>query len=119
MRVVEARPVLRVHDHRVIVLASAAKIIFLVIPGSFVEPILVQAIVHPVAPVEQIHHRGLAIGRRRKREVQRIIKNPVRPPLRARQVRQIVRVAIQTRIDVVPARFTVAVVDPADRRGVG
>ena len=74
---------------------------------------------HPIAPVKKLHHRGIPVGHGRLSQIQRKIEYAKRVPMRARQIRVVVRVAIQVGIDVVALGFVIAVVNPTSRRGVG
>ena len=60
--VVEAGPVLRVGQHRIIPSSATAKIVFLIIPGAFIETELIKLVVHPIAPIEQLHDGSVAVG---------------------------------------------------------
>ena len=118
VRVVEARAVLRVGDDRVVPETAAAEVILLIVARCLIEAELVEPVVHPVAPIEQLHGRRIAVSRRIVREIQWRVEHAERRALRTRQIRHVITVAIRMRIHVVAARFVLAVTDPANRRGV-
>ncbi len=119
IRVVHPGAVLRVGLDGVVAEAAAAEIVLLIIPRRFGETQFVQFVVHPIAPIKELHHRRVAIAVRRLGEVERKVKHAKRRALRPRQIGLIIGVAIQVRIDVVAARLILAIADPADRGSVG
>ena len=115
VRVVHARAVLRIGLHGIVAQAAVPEIVVLEIARRLVETERVEFVVHPVAPVEKLRHRRVAIRARLLREIEREVENPVRRTLRARQVGHVVGVEIEVRVHIVAARFIHAVVDPAVR----
>ena len=120
VRIVEAGTVLHVGQNHVVILTTASEVVLLEIARALRETQLIQFVVHPVAPVEELHRRGLRVVRGRQAEVEWKIKDALPESidrgLRAGQIRPIIRVAIQMRVHVVAARLLHPVVDPAERR---
>jgi hypothetical protein len=99
--------------------AAPAEVAVLEIAGRFGEPELIQTIVHPVARVEELHHRGAAVIRGVFIEVRRIIEYSKGRALRTRQVGHIIGIAIRVRVHVIASRFVYTIIDPAAGRSVG
>ena len=121
VRIVDAGTVLHVGQNHVVIQATATEVVLLEIARAFREAQIIQFVVHPVAPVEELHRRGVRVVRGRQAEVEREIKDAlpesVDRGLRAGQIRPVIRVAIQMGVHVVAARLLHPVVDPAERRG--
>ena len=116
VRVVRARAVLRIGQHRVVAEPAASEVVRLEVARRLGEAELVEAVVDEIAPVEEVRDRGVPVGAWRLREVHREVEHAARRALRARQIRHVVRVRVRVRIDVVPHGFVDAVVDPPIRR---
>ena len=118
VRVVEARAILRVRDDGVVPKTAATEVVLLIISRRLVEAEFVEPVVHPVAPIEELHRGGVAVGRRIVCEVKRRVEDAEGRALGAWEIRDVIAISIRVGIDVVAARFVFAITDPADGRGV-
>src|SRR5580765_1243205 len=103
--VVDSGAILGVSLEDVVSQAAAAEVVVLKVSGSFGETKLVKLVVHPIALIKKLHHRGILMRTWRLAQVLRKIKDAKGRPLGAREIGQIVRIQIQVRIDVVSARL--------------
>ena len=118
--VVRAAAIQRIRLHGVIAEAAATEIVHLEIARRLGEAQFVKPVVHPVADVEELHHRRRrVVGWILRGQIHREIKHPEGRALRAREVWRIIGVPIGVGIGVVAPGLVHAIVDPAIGRSVG
>ena len=117
--VVKAAAILRVGLHRVVARAAAPEVVDLKIARRLGEAEFMEPVVHPVVPVEKVHHGGVPGERRTLVQVQGKIEDVKGRTLGPGQIGEVVFIAIKVRVHVVAARLVHRGIHPAGGRGVG
>ena len=118
IRVVKSAAVLGVGLNRIVVPTTAAEVLLLEIARGFGEPEFIQPVVHPIAPVKQLHHRRAGRLLWVRLGIEREVEYAKRRSVWSRQIRHVVGVPVQMCVHVVSRSFIIAVVDPAGGRRV-
>ena len=122
--VVDVAAVLPFGAEGVAPLAAVAEVVLLEVAADLIEPVLIEDVVDEVIPVEQVRHRGRAVGAGLHREVEVEVEDEVLAAVRrvVRAVGAAAAAGVDVGPGVVPARRGVlrgAGIVPAHRRGYG